>query len=72
MAAGTLQGAHPPDPEHRRTRGCSSNKRSVEITSPSGPSDQKCPADELLTHLYGTPIRVANTPQGQLYMRSVL
>jgi zinc/manganese transport system ATP-binding protein len=28
--------------------------------------------DELLTHLYGTPIRVGNTPQGQLYMRSVL
>jgi zinc/manganese transport system ATP-binding protein len=28
--------------------------------------------DELLTHLYGTPIRVAHTPQGHLYMRSVL
>jgi zinc/manganese transport system ATP-binding protein len=28
--------------------------------------------DGLLTHLYGTPIRVAHTPQGHLYMRSVL
>jgi zinc/manganese transport system ATP-binding protein len=28
--------------------------------------------DELLTHLYGTPIRVAHTPQGHLYMRSAL
>ena len=28
--------------------------------------------DELLTHLYGTPIRVAHTAQGDLYMRSVL
>jgi zinc/manganese transport system ATP-binding protein len=26
----------------------------------------------LLTHLYGTPVRVAHTPQGELYMRSVL
>ena len=25
---------------------------------------------ELLTHLYGTPIQVAHTPQGELYMRS--
>lgn len=28
--------------------------------------------DELLTHLYGAPIQVAHTPQGELYMRSVL
>ena len=28
--------------------------------------------DALLTHLYGTPIRVAHTAQGDLYMRSVL
>ncbi|MBU3749969.1 MAG: ATP-binding cassette domain-containing protein [Mycobacterium sp.] len=28
--------------------------------------------DELLTHLYGAPIQVVHTPQGQLYMRSVL
>lgn len=28
--------------------------------------------DALLTHLYGTPVRVAHTPQGELYMRSVL
>ncbi|AQT78909.1 ABC transporter [Mycolicibacterium litorale] len=28
--------------------------------------------DELLTHLYGTPIRVAHTAAGELYMRSVL
>jgi zinc/manganese transport system ATP-binding protein len=28
--------------------------------------------DALLTHLYGTPIRVAQTPQGELYLRSVL
>jgi zinc/manganese transport system ATP-binding protein len=28
--------------------------------------------DELLTHLYGTPIRVAHTAQGDMYMRSVL
>lgn len=28
--------------------------------------------DSLLTHLYGTPVRVAHTPQGELYMRSVL
>jgi zinc/manganese transport system ATP-binding protein len=26
--------------------------------------------EELLTHLYGTPIQVAHTPQGELYMRS--
>jgi zinc/manganese transport system ATP-binding protein len=26
----------------------------------------------LLTHLYGAPIQVAHTPQGELYMRSVL
>jgi hypothetical protein len=25
----------------------------------------------LLTHLYGTPIEVARTPLGELYMRSV-
>ncbi|MBO0864038.1 MAG: ABC transporter ATP-binding protein [Mycobacterium sp.] len=28
--------------------------------------------DALLSHLYGTPIEVAHTPQGELYMRSVL
>ena len=28
--------------------------------------------DVLLTHLYGTPVRVAHTPQGELYIRSVL
>lgn len=28
--------------------------------------------DTLLTHLYGTPVRVAHTPQGELYMRSTL
>jgi len=28
--------------------------------------------DALLTHLYGTPIQVAHTPQGELYMRSTL
>jgi len=28
--------------------------------------------DELLTHLYGTPIQVAHTPHGELYMRSTL
>lgn len=28
--------------------------------------------DSLLTHLYGTPIRVAHTAQGEMYMRSVL
>lgn len=28
--------------------------------------------DSLLTHLYGTPVRVAHTAQGDLYMRSVL
>ena len=28
--------------------------------------------DALLSHLYGTPIRVAHTPQGELYMRSTL
>lgn len=28
--------------------------------------------DELLTHLYGAPIQVVHTPQGELYMRSVL
>ncbi|TGD85522.1 ATP-binding cassette domain-containing protein [Mycolicibacterium sp. CH28] len=28
--------------------------------------------DRLLTHLYGTPIQVAHTPQGELYMRSQL
>lgn len=28
--------------------------------------------DALLTHLYGIPIQVAHTPQGQLYMRSTL
>lgn len=28
--------------------------------------------DALLTHLYGTPIEVAHTPQGELYMRSLL
>ena len=28
--------------------------------------------DALLTHLYGTPVRVAHTAQGDLYMRSVL
>jgi zinc/manganese transport system ATP-binding protein len=28
--------------------------------------------DALLTHLYGAPIRVAHTPQGELYMRSIL
>ena len=28
--------------------------------------------DALLTHLYGTPIRVAHTAQGDMYMRSVL
>ena len=28
--------------------------------------------DTLLTHLYGAPIRVAHTPQGELYMRSIL
>ena len=27
--------------------------------------------DDLLTHLYGSPIRVVHTPQGELYMRSV-
>jgi zinc/manganese transport system ATP-binding protein len=27
--------------------------------------------EELLTHLYGTPIEVARTPLGELYMRSV-
>jgi zinc/manganese transport system ATP-binding protein len=27
--------------------------------------------DELLTHLYGTPIQVVRTPQGDLYARSV-
>ncbi len=28
--------------------------------------------EELLTHLYGTPIQVAHTPHGELYMRSTL
>ena len=28
--------------------------------------------DALLTHLYGTPIEIAHTPQGDMYMRSVL
>jgi len=28
--------------------------------------------DALLTHLYGTPIQVAHTPQGEMYMRSAL
>jgi zinc/manganese transport system ATP-binding protein len=28
--------------------------------------------ETLLTHLYGTPIEVAHTPQGDLYMRSVM
>jgi zinc/manganese transport system ATP-binding protein len=28
--------------------------------------------DALLTHLYGTPIHVAHTPQGDMYMRSTL
>lgn len=28
--------------------------------------------DSLLTHLYGTPVRVAHTAQGEMYMRSVL
>ncbi|MBW0013959.1 ABC transporter ATP-binding protein [Mycobacterium sp.] len=28
--------------------------------------------DELLTHLYGTPIQVAHTPHGEMYMRSTL
>jgi zinc/manganese transport system ATP-binding protein len=28
--------------------------------------------DVLLSHLYGTPIEVAHTPQGQLYLRNVL
>jgi zinc/manganese transport system ATP-binding protein len=28
--------------------------------------------EALLTHLYGTPIEVAHTPQGEMYMRSVL
>jgi zinc/manganese transport system ATP-binding protein len=28
--------------------------------------------DELLTHLYGTPMRVTHTPQGHLFTRSVL
>ena len=28
--------------------------------------------DDLLTHLYGAPVRVVHTPQGELYMRSVL
>lgn len=28
--------------------------------------------DALLTHLYGTPIEVAHTPQGDMYMRSML
>jgi zinc/manganese transport system ATP-binding protein len=28
--------------------------------------------DALLTHLYGTPIQVAHTPQGEMYMRSTL
>ena len=27
--------------------------------------------DELLTHLYGTPIQVVHTPQGELYARSI-
>jgi zinc/manganese transport system ATP-binding protein len=26
----------------------------------------------LLSHLYGTPIRVAHTPQGEFYMRTAL
>ena len=28
--------------------------------------------DALLSHIYGTPIEVAHTPLGDLYMRSVL
>ena len=28
--------------------------------------------DALLTHLYGTPVKVVHTPQGEMYMRSVL
>ena len=28
--------------------------------------------EALLTHLYGTPIEIAHTPQGDMYMRSVL
>ncbi|KAA0094725.1 ATP-binding cassette domain-containing protein [Mycolicibacterium sp. P1-18] len=28
--------------------------------------------DALLTHLYGTPVTVVHTPQGEMYMRSVL
>ena len=28
--------------------------------------------DDLLTHLYGAPVRVVHTPQGELYMRSIL